>query len=109
MPRTGEFQQTDFGFKGHLLTREGRFSVELHRTEGDDQDRPHYEAKAPNGADIGAAWDRIGEQSKEPYVRVSIDDMSMSQRIVGNLINEGNGTWVLISQRPLVAATPEND
>lgn len=99
MPRIGEFKETEYGFQGHIHSREGRFNVELHRNGNEDKDGPHYEAKAPNGAEIGAGWNKIGASSHEPYVRLSIDDMSMPSKIQGNLVNEGNGQWGLIWNR----------
>src|SRR5690606_31722883 len=77
MPRIGEFKETDYGLKGHIHMREGRFDIELHHTGNKDKDGPHYQAKAPNGAEIGAAWNKIGASSHEPYLRLSIDDMAM--------------------------------
>lgn len=99
MPRIGEFEQTDYGFKGYVHTRDGRPPVELRRIEGADKDGPHYQAMAPNGAEIGAAWDRVGEKSKEAYVRVSIDDMALPQKIQGNLVRGEDDKWGLIWQR----------
>lgn len=108
MPRIGEFAKMENGFKGYVHTRDGRHPVELHSIEGAEKDGPHYQAMAPNGAEIGAAWDRIGEKSKEPYIRVSIDDMALPQKIQGNLINEGDGKWGLMWQREGRSAAREN-
>lgn len=105
MPRIGEFHETSYGLKGHIHIREGRFDVELHRNGKDDAEGPHYQAKAPNGAEIGAAWNKIGERSKGPYIRLSIDDMTIPSKIQGNLVKEGNGNWGLIWNRGNSKAT----
>lgn len=99
MPRIGEFEQTENGYRGYVHTRNGRDTVELSRIDGADKDGPHYQAKAPNGAEIGAGWDRIAEESKQPYVRVSIDDVTLPQKIQANLVREENGRWGLMWQR----------
>lgn len=99
MPRIGEFTETDYGYQGHIHTRDGRATVELRRIEGAQEDGPHYQAMAPNGADIGAGWDRIAEKSKERYVRVNIDDMTLPQKVQANLVREGNGNWGLMWNR----------
>lgn len=108
MPRIGEFPETDYGFKGHIHTRDGRVPVELRHIEGAEKDGPHFQVMAPNGAEIGAAWDRVGEKSKERYVRASIDDMTLPQKIQGNLVNEGNGKWGMMWQREGRSASKEN-
>ncbi|MCC7428673.1 MAG: DUF736 domain-containing protein [Alphaproteobacteria bacterium] len=99
MPRIGEFHEAEHGLKGHIHTREGKFNIELHRIEGAGADGPHYDVKAPNGAEIGAAWNKVGKTSNETYIRLSVDDMSMPSKIQGNLVKEGNGRYGLIWNR----------
>jgi uncharacterized protein (DUF736 family) len=63
-----------------LATLEVRFVVQLVRNEGAKAEGPHYEALSANAADIGAAWDRKTQKGGEPYLRVNLDDPSLSRR-----------------------------
>ena len=116
MPVIGEFKEThnvqEIGadFQGHLRTREGMFKIDLTRNPDPERtdDGPDYIANAPNGAPVGTGYERIGRESGNVYISLSIDDPAMSQKIRVNLYNEGNGIWnaVYSRSRSVDRATP---
>ncbi len=99
MPKIGEFTETEFGFSGAIRTREGRSEVNLVTNDAGHEGGPDYTARAPNGAEVGAGWNKVSAKTGNPYVRVSIDDVTLPQKIQANLVREASGAWGLIWNR----------
>lgn len=90
MPRIGEFTETDFGLRGEIVTPDRTSTYEYERSARSGID---YIVKAPNGAEVGAAWDRESQRGDSTYIRSKIDDPDREQPLSFNLINEGNGIY----------------
>lgn len=105
MPNIGQFKDTQDNaeihadFQGSLHTRDGMFNIDLVRNEEKTDDGPDYIAYAPNGAPVGSGWERVGRESGNVYISLSIDDPAMSQKINVNLYEKENGVWDAVYSR----------
>lgn len=93
MPKIGEFTETEYGYRGEISTPERVSTYELHRNNQKETDNhPDHIIKSPNGAEVGAAWDRKNQETGTSYLSYDIDDPTRSQRLQGNLSqNERTG------------------
>ena len=100
MPKIGEFRQTDYGYEGEVSTPELVSTYQIRRSiEPQGSGGPDYTINAPNGAEVGAAWDKVSNQNNNAYLRLSIDDPVRSEKIQANMVNEGNGRWGVLFNR----------
>ena len=86
MPKIGEFNETDYGYRGEIRTSEKVSSYDLYRNDEKETDnQPDYIITSPNGAEVGAAWERENRETGTVYLSYDIDDPTRSQRLQGNL------------------------
>lgn len=95
MPRIGEFEKTENGFRGSITTPEKSSNYIFEKNaEKETEQHPDYIIKAPNGAEVGAAWDAKSQGTGKDYVSYDIDDPTRAQPLRGNLsANEQSGKW----------------
>lgn len=72
MPAIGYVTRSNGGYKGELKTLTITTPVEIVPNDGKTTDlQPDYRVVA-NGVEVGAGWNRVGEQSGKEYVSLSL-------------------------------------
>jgi uncharacterized protein (DUF736 family) len=95
MATIGKFRKMGDGFEGTIITLAVRCAnVRLVANEEDQGDKaPHYRIFA-DGAEIGAAWKKVG-QNDRPYLSCKIDDPSFTAPIYPSLFEDEDGSFSL--------------
>jgi uncharacterized protein (DUF736 family) len=99
MATIGKFRKTGDGFEGMILTFVLRCAdVRLVPNKGDQSDKaPDFQILA-EGAEIGAAWKKVG-QNDRPYLSCKIDDPSFTAPVYARLVERGEGQYDLLWAR----------
>ncbi len=98
----GTFAKSGNRYVGTIETLAATRSAEIVPVETRANERsPDYRVYA-GGLEIGAAWNKTGEQSGKAYVSVSIDDPSFPAAINANLFENDKhpGGARLVWERP---------
>lgn len=80
-------KRADGGFEGTLsmMTRTARISIVPNEAKENDR-QPDYRIYAQRGGEIGGGWNRMGKNSKKPYVSLTFAHPTLGQgRIFANL------------------------
>lgn len=73
-------------YKGSLRTLSIKANIEIIPNKGKkDESHPDYRVVADGNIDLGAGWNRIGEQSGKPYVSMSLAAPEFGRRLFCNL------------------------
>lgn len=99
MANIGTFTAENDGFTGTLRTLTLNVKVQLvPNDKGDNSNAPDFRLQAVGSYDIGAAWRKASEAGR-PYLSVSLDDPCFPAPVYARLLEEADGTHMLIWTR----------
>ena len=73
-------------------------SIVIRPVERPNERAPTHRVHVGN-AELGAAWQRVGEESGEPYLAVKLDDPSFSGSVSASLVHAESNRFDLIWSR----------
>jgi uncharacterized protein (DUF736 family) len=99
MTQIGRFARTKAGYSGAIRTLSFDAQIVLVPSDhGGAENAPDYRILLGDdqGAEIGAAWKRVGEKAGD-YVSLLLDDPALAQPIRANLFqsSEDKASWIL--------------
>jgi uncharacterized protein (DUF736 family) len=101
MANIGSFTTTDNGFIGSIRTLTLNVKVRFIRIENHSDKGPHFRILAAGSVELGAAWQKVSEQTGRDYLSVKLDDPSFPAPIYATLSEvEGQDGLQLIWSRP---------
>ena len=101
MATIGTFTSTENGFTGSIRTLALNVKARIARIENPSDKGPHFRIFAQGNVELGAAWQRVSEQTGRDYLSVKLDDPSFAAPIYATLTEvEGEDGFQLIWSRP---------
>jgi uncharacterized protein (DUF736 family) len=101
MATIGTFTSNENGFSGSIRTLTLNVKVRISRIENPSDKGPHFRIIAAGGVELGAAWQKVSEQTGRDYLSVKLDDPSFPTPIYATLSEvEGQDGLQLIWSRP---------
>ncbi|NJL50362.1 MAG: DUF736 domain-containing protein [Bacteroidales bacterium] len=100
MATIGSFTATENGFTGSIRTLTLNVKARFQRVETPSDKGPHFRIYS-GAAELGAAWQKVSEQTGRDYLSVKLDDPSFPAPIYATLAEvEGEAGFQLIWSRP---------
>ncbi|WID99917.1 DUF736 domain-containing protein (plasmid) [Bosea vestrisii] len=100
MATIGSFTATENGFTGSIRTLSLNVKARFQRVENPSDKGPHFRIFAAGNVELGAAWQKVSEQSGRDYLSVKLDDPSFPAPIYATLAEvEGEDGLQLIWSR----------
>jgi len=101
MATIGSFTATETGFTGSIRTLSLSVKARFQRVGNPSDKGPHFRIFAAGNVELGAAWQKVSEQSGRDYLSVKLDDPSFPAPIYATLAEvEGEDGLQLIWSRP---------
>jgi len=98
MANIGSFTTLKDGFTGTLRTLTLQTKVAIVPNDKSSANAPDYRILAAGGYEIGAAWKKLS-QSDRPYLSVSLDDPAFPAPVYASLLEQEDGTHILLWSR----------
>jgi uncharacterized protein (DUF736 family) len=100
MATIGAFTTTENGFTGSIRTLALNVKARFVRVENPSDKGPHFRVYAGN-VDLGAAWQKVAQETGRDYLSVKLDDPSFPAPIYATLVEvDGEPGLQLIWSRP---------
>ncbi|MEP9356358.1 DUF736 domain-containing protein [Xanthobacter sp. KR7-65] len=100
MANIGTFTSTGNGFNGSIRTLHLNVKARLVRIENPSDRGPHFRVYAGN-VELGAAWQKVSEETGRDYLSLKLDDPSFREPLYATLTEvEGEEGLQLIWSRP---------
>lgn len=101
MATIGSFTTTENGFTGSIRTLTLNVKARFIRIDTPSDKGPHFRVFAAGNVELGAAWQKVSEQTGRDYLSVKLDDPSFPAPIYATLSEvEGQDGLQLIWSRP---------
>jgi uncharacterized protein (DUF736 family) len=101
MATIGSFTATENGFTGSIRTLTLNVKARFQRVETPSDKGPHFRIYAAGNVELGAAWQRVAQETGRDYLSVKLDDPSFPAPIYATLAEvEGQAGFQLIWSRP---------
>lgn len=101
MANIGTFTTNGNGFTGSIRTLNLNVKARLVRIENPSDKGPHFRIFAGANVELGAAWQKVSEETGRDYLSVKLDDPSFPAPIYATLVEvEGEDGLQLIWSRP---------
>ncbi len=101
MANIGTFTANGTGFVGAIRTLELKARARLARIANPSDRGPHFRIFDADNVELGAAWQRVSEETGRDYLSVKLDDPSFREPIYASLVEvEGEDGMQLIWSRP---------
>lgn len=101
MATIGSFTTTENGFTGSIRTLTLNVKARFIRIDTPSDKGPHFRVFAAGNVELGAAWQKVSEQTGRDYLSVKLDDPSFPAPIYATLSEvEGQDGLLLIWSRP---------
>jgi len=98
MANIGTFTAQNDGFNGTLRTLTLNAKLKLVPNEKTSEHAPDYRIQAVSGNEIGAAWRKTSQASRQ-YLSVIIDDPAFAAPIYARLMQADDGAYTLLWSR----------
>jgi len=104
MANIGTFKKLPDGtYKGDIATLVIKVpNATIEAVANPVENGPSHRVFGANGAEIGACWSKTSEANR-PYLSVKLDDPSFPEAVYGALVENRDGGFSLIWDRPQVA------